>query len=127
MAILFFQQNARSAGTLINGENDDRSRVTDNVTAHADSGGLEDFIGGDPEHRASVGYAGREDASSGGRFSCGVGGFWHGTNIREKRRLRPGGRVGGVSGVGNAQASHIFSPTERVSSRNSAFFSRARH
>ena len=70
MAILAFEKDAGLGRCLVDGQNDDRAGVPDNITAGANATGFGHEIGGHTKNGAAVRNAGREDTSlrSTGRF-----------------------------------------------------------
>ena len=55
MTILAFDQHARLAAAVVDGKNDNRSRVPHHVATHAHACGFENFVRRYPEHRAGIG------------------------------------------------------------------------
>ena len=65
MAILALQQDAGLGAAIVDRQDDDRSGVPHDVAAGADSAGLLDLVGGDPESRSAIDLAGREHTGFG--------------------------------------------------------------
>src|SRR5208282_1994316 len=63
VSILALQKDSRRRTRFINRENDDRSRVMDNIAAGADAAGLLHFVRGHPEDRTTIHGSRRNNSS----------------------------------------------------------------